>query len=691
MATALATLMSMPAIALAPHATPIEEMTRLAAALGAASPRLFIKRDDLLSFGCGGNKVRKIQTVVAEAMAAGANALITCGGVQSNHARVTAAAGAALGMKVVLVVNGAAPAQPDGEREARSPVRRRDPARRVARRTCAGDGAGCRGSSRRGPSSVHRAARRLHRDRRAWIRARRRGTGGVRHQARRHPSFVVVRRHTGGTHCRLRAVRIARARHRRQRRRIDAESLRRIVGDLLDAMADRTRRETRDNRRGPRDRRRRLASRRRLRRCRRRPRPKRSSSRRGARACCSIPSTRRRRWPDSSHAFVPASSMRDRRSVLAHRRTSGVLRVTLTFLGAARTVTGSKHLLEVGGRRVLVDCGLFQGLKDLRERNWHPLPIRATDIHAVVLTHAHLDHSGYLPRLVEPGFSRTHLLHARHRRADAHRARGCRTHPGRRRGARQSQGLHAASAGAAALHRRRCRPRDDAAAARRLRASGPRHSRRHGRVHQRRSSARIGVRARARRGDAARQSSLAAISAATRGRCCRIRRRSPRPTCCSSNPPTAIACTSRTTTARGLAAIINETLRRRGKVIIPAFALGRVEELLYWIKSLEERKQIPELPVYVDSPMASAVLATYRKRANELDAELAAEAGTARRRASRRRCRIFATAKLRVITSIPESRQRAGLQRTVDRDFVERHGDGRPRAAPSGARAARPA
>ncbi len=112
MATALASLMSMPAISLAPHATPVEEMTRLAAALGPSPPRLFVKRDDLLSFGCGGNKVRKIQTVVAEARAAGADALITCGGVQSNHCRVTAAAGAALAMKVVLVVNGPAQAVP---------------------------------------------------------------------------------------------------------------------------------------------------------------------------------------------------------------------------------------------------------------------------------------------------------------------------------------------------------------------------------------------------------------------------------------------------------------------------------------------------------------------------------------------------------------------------------------------------
>ena len=106
MATALAAMMSMPAVGLVSAPTPIEEMKRLAAALGPESPRLFVKRDDLLSFACGGNKVRKIQTVVAEAKAQGADALITCGGVQSNHARVTAAAGAALGMKVVLVVNG---------------------------------------------------------------------------------------------------------------------------------------------------------------------------------------------------------------------------------------------------------------------------------------------------------------------------------------------------------------------------------------------------------------------------------------------------------------------------------------------------------------------------------------------------------------------------------------------------------
>ncbi|SCK21648.1 MBL fold metallo-hydrolase RNA specificity domain-containing protein [Vogesella sp. LIG4] len=76
----------------------------------------------------------------------------------------------------------------------------------------------------------------------------------------------------------------------------------------------------------------------------------------------------------------------------------------LTFLGAAGTVTGSKYLLECAGKRILLDCGLFQGFKQLRLRNWRGLPFSPAELDAVVLTHAHLDHSGYLPALVRDGF-----------------------------------------------------------------------------------------------------------------------------------------------------------------------------------------------------------------------------------------------------------------------------------------------
>lgn len=78
---------------------------------------------------------------------------------------------------------------------------------------------------------------------------------------------------------------------------------------------------------------------------------------------------------------------------------------TLRFLGAAKTVTGSKFLLEHRGRRVLLECGLFQGEKEWRRRNWEPLPVDPATIDAVVLSHAHIDHTGYLPRLVREGYT----------------------------------------------------------------------------------------------------------------------------------------------------------------------------------------------------------------------------------------------------------------------------------------------
>ena len=76
----------------------------------------------------------------------------------------------------------------------------------------------------------------------------------------------------------------------------------------------------------------------------------------------------------------------------------------ITFLGAAGTVTGSKYLVEAGGKRLLVDCGLFQGTRELARRNWEPLPSDPSKIDWVLLTHAHIDHTGYLPRLVRDGF-----------------------------------------------------------------------------------------------------------------------------------------------------------------------------------------------------------------------------------------------------------------------------------------------
>lgn len=106
-------LASLPTIPLAPEPTPVEELTRLREALG-GGPRLLVKRDDAIRFGFGGNKVRKMRLIAADAVAQRADTLITTGGVQSNHARVTASAAARLGLRTILVANGAPNAKATG-------------------------------------------------------------------------------------------------------------------------------------------------------------------------------------------------------------------------------------------------------------------------------------------------------------------------------------------------------------------------------------------------------------------------------------------------------------------------------------------------------------------------------------------------------------------------------------------------
>jgi metallo-beta-lactamase family protein len=327
--------------------------------------------------------------------------------------------------------------------------------------------------------------------------------------------------------------------------------------------------------------------------------------------------------------------------------------MNLTFLGAARTVTGSKHLLEVDGRRLLVDCGLFQGLKELRERNWQPLPVRATEIETVVLTHAHLDHSGYLPRLVGQGFrgrifctpatadlARIVLADAaRLQQEDAERAN--RKGYTRHRPALPLFTEHDADRAMALLQPvgyERPVPVMPGVTAEFVNAGHLLGS----------AYARVRVE----------NAGKTILFGGDLGRYARPVLPDPSPIAEADVLLVESTYGDRLHEADDdgakLAQIINDTARRGGKLIIPAFALGRVEELLYWIKRLEEQHSIPQLPVYVDSPMASAVLTQYRKRADELDEELSRTGDGPQARAAHG-LSLFCTARLKVVTTIKDS------------------------------------
>ena len=183
-------------------------------------PRLFIKRDDAIPFGFGGNKVRKLALVAARAVADGADTLITAGGVQSNHARATAAAAAKLGLRAVLVANGEAPRAADRQRAARRPARRRSRLRAVARRSRADDAAGRRAPARRRPQAVRDPDRRVDAARRARLRRSRWPSSSIRC---RRPTSSSTATSSGGTQaglvagCRLLGLRDAGRRHQRRR------------------------------------------------------------------------------------------------------------------------------------------------------------------------------------------------------------------------------------------------------------------------------------------------------------------------------------------------------------------------------------------------------------------------------------------------------------------------------------------
>ena len=326
--------------------------------------------------------------------------------------------------------------------------------------------------------------------------------------------------------------------------------------------------------------------------------------------------------------------------------------VSLTSYGAARTVTGSKHLLEVEGHKILVDCGQFQGLKELRERNWQPLPMR---VESVILTHAHLDHCGLLPRLVQQGF-RGRIFCTQ---ATAQLAKIVLADAGRL----QEEDAERANRKGYTKHKPALALFTEEDAARTMLLFQPV-------GYERPVPVAPGVTVEFLNAGHLLGSSFARVHIELLNKTILFggdlgrygRPVLPDPTPVAEADVLLLESTygdrlhDADDDATKLAEVITKTAARKGKVIIPSFALGRVEELLYWIGLLESQTRIPELPVYVDSPMALEVLKEYRTRLNELDpeiAQMAASNGVHHRR--ERDVMAFSTARLRVVASPKES------------------------------------
>jgi metallo-beta-lactamase family protein len=299
----------------------------------------------------------------------------------------------------------------------------------------------------------------------------------------------------------------------------------------------------------------------------------------------------------------------------------------LTFLGAAGTVTGSKYLLEASGRRLLVDCGLFQGGKELRQRNWDRLPQDPASIDWVVLTHAHIDHTGYLPRLVRDGFRGPILSNATTRELcalllpdSAHlmedeashvNARGYSSH-------KPALALYSQEEALQTMNRF-----SEIPAYGEYRISPEFLVRPHDAGHI------LGARSLeilvTENGK-----TLTMLFSGDLGRYSQPILNDP------DAPPRAdvVLCEStygdRNHPAdpppdEALAQVIQRVAKRGGVIVVPAFAVDRTQLLMYYIHELEDAQRIPTLPVYIDSPMAISVTELYRRHHEDHDKQFTAE------------------------------------------------------------------
>ena len=277
----------------------------------------------------------------------------------------------------------------------------------------------------------------------------------------------------------------------------------------------------------------------------------------------------------------------------------------LTFLGAAGTVTGSKYLVEAEGKRLLVDCGLFQGLKELRLRNWNPLPQKPDTFDWCVLTHAHLDHTGYLPRLVRDGFRGpiyadaatielcgillADSAHLQEEDADKAGRGGYSKHA-------VPLPLYGSEDVGPVVNALREIPRAGSF------TISPQFTVRTQDAGHILGSASLELTITENgkktvvlfSGDIGRYEQVILKNPVAPARCDVL--------LCEStygdrdHPPGS--------QEDALADVINRAVNRGGQIVIPAFAVDRTQAIMYIVRKLEDSKRIPRLPVYVDSPMA---------------------------------------------------------------------------------------
>jgi metallo-beta-lactamase family protein len=300
--------------------------------------------------------------------------------------------------------------------------------------------------------------------------------------------------------------------------------------------------------------------------------------------------------------------------------------VTLTFLGATGTVTGSRYLVEVHGTRILIDAGLFQGKKELRLRNWDPFPVPPASLAAVILTHAHIDHTGFLPRLVREGFRgptlatppTTRLLRAVLPDA-AH--------------LQEEEARFANKVGSSrhtpALPLFTVRDSQEALGTLAAVPFGQTFTLKPGiefRYHRQGhilGAAAVELRVKTAGGD-----HITIYFSGDVGRYDVPILREPEP-----YPGSTYLVVESTYGNRlhdpgdprdQLAEVINEAAARNGVILVPAFAIDRTQELLYFLRELVEDEAIAPLPIFLDSPMAREATVAYRSCALEHDAEMRA-------------------------------------------------------------------